>query len=229
MTAAQPQWMSIGTVLEILLPSFPDLKVSKIRFLEAEGLITPERTPSGYRRFTAADVDRVRFVLNAQRDQYLPLRVIKEQLDAMDSGVESLSAARHQPRGPKLIASDGQRLTRKELLAKSGVDDAFLNELLKAQLVAPSKSGYYDESALTLIETARAMIEFGLEVRHLRSFRLAADREAALIANVAVPVANRKDVGARDRAQELASELAGLSLTLHTCLVRSSVSSILDR
>ncbi|MCE5288485.1 MAG: MerR family transcriptional regulator [Nocardiaceae bacterium] len=238
MTAPQQQGMSIGTVLEILRPNFPDITISKIRFLEAEGLVTPERTPSGYRRFSAADCDRLRFVLSAQRDQYLPLKVIKEQLEAIDSGVASLGAAQHQARSPRRLglvapeefrASEPTRLSRKDLLAKANCEDTFLSELIKSGLVVPSKSGYFDDSAVTLIETAKAMCEFGLEVRHLRAYRLAADREAALIAQVAGPVANRKDVGARDRAQELASELAALSLTLHTCLVKSAVSSVLDR
>ncbi len=88
------QWarggMSIGSVLDLLRPDFPDITISKIRFLEAEGLIRPERTPSGYRRFSVADCERLRFVLTAQRDQYLPLKVIKEQLEAIDSGAATL-------------------------------------------------------------------------------------------------------------------------------------------
>ncbi|MGQ4601519.1 transcriptional regulator FtsR [Nocardia sp. R6R-6] len=261
--------MSIGSVLDLLRPDFPDVTISKIRFLEAEGLIRPERTPSGYRRFSGADVERLRFVLTAQRDQYLPLKVIKEQLEAIDRGAATLGvrealARAHSVRTgetePGSVAPDGEpatpgsergagqataprrlgvvpdeispddlrfdheiRLTRKDLLDRAGIDDNFLSDLIRANLIGPGPGGYFDGDAVTLAKTARAMAEFGLEARHLRAFKLAADREAALVAQIAAPIAKSRDAGARARAEETVRELAALSLTLHTCLVKSSV------
>lgn len=230
--------MSIGSVLDQLRPDFPDITISKIRFLEAEGLISPERTPSGYRRFSIADCERLRFVLTAQRDQYLPLKVIKEQLEAIDSGVATLGANQPKPRrlgvvpgevSPEEFRADPEvRISREDLIERAGIDSAFLTELTKSGLVVAGAAGFFDEDAVTLAATAKAMAEFGLEVRHLRAFKLAADREAGLVAQIAGPIAKGKDAGARDRAEEMVRELASLSLTLHTCLVKSAVRGALD-
>ncbi len=142
--------MSIGTVLDRLRPDFPDVTISKIRFLEAEGLISPERTPSGYRRFSIADCERLRYVLTAQRDQYLPLKVIKEQLEAIDKGAATVGAVDSAPRRPRPLAvapgevspeefrSDREvRISRDDLIERSGIDVKFLNELLRSGLVVP--------------------------------------------------------------------------------------------
>ncbi|NLG55399.1 MAG: MerR family transcriptional regulator [Rhodococcus sp.] len=237
-----PSGMSIGSVLDRLRPDFPDVTISKIRFLEAEGLVSPERTPSGYRRFSVADCERLRYVLTAQRDQYLPLKVIKEQLEAIDRGAATVSAVDAPPRRPRALAvAPGEvspeefrtqrevRISREVIRERSGIDDKFLTELIRAGLVVPGPAGFFDENSVTLARTAKAMSEFGLEVRHLRAFKLAADREASLVAQIAGPVAKGRDAGARDRAEEMVRELAALSLTLHTCLVKSAVRGALDR
>ncbi|MGB3770555.1 MAG: MerR family transcriptional regulator [Rhodococcus sp. (in: high G+C Gram-positive bacteria)] len=236
--------MSIGSVLDRLRPDFPDVTISKIRFLEAEGLISPERTASGYRRFSVEDCERLRYVLTAQRDHYLPLKVIKEQLDALDSGASptSVDGSPVGPRGPRalalapgsvspteFIADRHVRMSRSDLLTRADVDESFLLELQKSGLLTAGPAGFYDEEAVVLVRTAAAMAQYGLEVRHLRAFKLAADREANLLAQVAGPVAMGRDAGARDRAQELIRELAALSLSLHTSLVKSAVHGILDK
>lgn len=262
MTGAAQQWahggMSIGSVLDLLRPDFPDITISKIRFLEAEGLIRPERTPSGYRRFSVADCERLRFVLTAQRDQYLPLKVIKEQLEAIDSGAATLGVREARARArttrpdtghpvpddnadvpprlprrlgvpPGRVTSDDFefdhqiRVTQADLLDRAGIDEAFLNDLVRANLITPGPAGFFDADAVTLAATAKAMAEFGLEARHLRAFKLAADREAALVAQIAAPIAKSRDAGARARAEETVRELAALSLTLHASLVKASV------
>ncbi|MEC3918617.1 transcriptional regulator FtsR [Nocardia sp. CDC160] len=257
--------MSIGSVLDLLRPDFPDITISKIRFLESEGLISPERTPSGYRRFHVADVERLRFVLTAQRDQYLPLKVIKEQLEAIDSGAATLGVREARARANAVggvgampdstSASDSRdamsangggrlrrlnavpgevspeelrfdheiRITRADLLDQAGIDEKFLTELIRANLITPGAAGYFDGDAVTLARTAKALSEFGLEARHLRAFKLAADREAAMVAQIAAPIAKSRDADARARAEETVRELAALSLTLHTCLVKTSV------
>ncbi|WP_167479360.1 MULTISPECIES: MerR family transcriptional regulator [Nocardia] len=259
--------MSIGSVLDLLRPDFPDITISKIRFLESEGLIRPERTPSGYRRFSVADCERLRFVLTAQRDQYLPLKVIKEQLEAIDSGAATLGvrearARAHsgrvgvpesglatdsghtdtEPNGrvprrlgvvPGEISPDELRfdheirLTRADLLAQAEIDEKFLNDLIRANLITPGAAGFFDADAVTLAKTARSMSEFGLEARHLRAFKLAADREAALVAQIAAPIAKSRDADARARAEETVRELAALSLNLHAALVKASVRAAL--
>ncbi|EME62850.1 merr family transcriptional regulator [Rhodococcus ruber BKS 20-38] len=234
--------MSIGSVLDRLRPEFPDVTISKIRFLESEGLISPERTPSGYRRFSIADCERLRYVLTAQRDQYLPLKVIKEQLEAIDRGVATVGSVEGRPKRLRTLAvAPGQvspedlradrevRISREDLCGQAGIETSFLTELIRAGLIVPGAAGFFDEDAVLLARTAKAMSEFGLEVRHLRAFKLAADREAGLVAQIAGPVAKGRDVGARARAEEMVRELAALSLTMHTCLVKAAVRGALDR
>ncbi|AEF41583.1 Possible transcriptional regulator [Hoyosella subflava DQS3-9A1] len=221
--------MSIGSVLDQLRPDFPDVTISKIRFLEAEGLISPQRTPSGYRRFSSADCDRLRFVLTAQRDHYLPLKVIREQLDAIDHGSTHEGPVVKLPRTfastSDAFANDNStgRISREALCERSGVDDQFVGDLVSAGFVVPGNAGYFDVDAVLLVKTAWALSEFGLDVRHLRSLRMAADRQAALLAQIAGPVAKGREAGARDRAEELVRELGSLIVTAHGALLKASV------
>jgi DNA-binding transcriptional MerR regulator len=236
--------MSIGAVLDLLRGDFPDVTISKIRFLEAEGLVTPERTASGYRRFTAYDCARLRFVLTAQRDQYLPLKVIKAQLDAqLDGELPKTGSSYGVPRlvsvedtasddsaaGLSGVAPTQVRLRREDLLARSGIDAALLIELIKAGVIKPGTAGFFDEHSVVIAQCARALTEYGVEPRHLRAFRSAADRQSDLIAQIAGPVVKAGKAGARDRADDLAREVAALAITLHTSLIKSAVRDVLDR
>jgi DNA-binding transcriptional MerR regulator len=232
--------MSIGAVLDLLRPDFPDVTISKIRFLEAEGLVTPQRAASGYRRFTAYDCARLRFILTAQRDHYLPLKVIRAQLDAQPDGELPSSGS---PYGvPRLVpvADDGGsgsdtaevpriRLSREDLLERSGVDDDLLTALLKAGVITTGPGGFFDEHAVVILQCARALSEYGVEPRHLRAFRSAADRQSDLIAQIAGPLVKAGKAGARDRADDLAREVAALAITLHTSLIKSAVRDLLHR
>lgn len=226
--------MSIGSVLGRLREDFPDVTISKIRFLESEGLVTPERAPSGYRRFSESDYERLRFVLTAQRDRYLPLKVIKEQLDEMDAGTVSGSAPTllSSARGAVAPATDfgtrGSRVSRDELIERTGVDSAFISELMRNGLLAAGPGGFFDEDAVRLVEAAGSLASYGLETRHLRAFKVSADREAGLVGQIAGPIAKGRGTGARDRAEELVREIAALSVTLHTQLVKAAVRDILD-
>jgi len=233
-----PAGMSIGAVLDLLRPDFPDVTISKIRFLEAEGLVTPQRSAAGYRRFTAYDCARLRFVLTAQRDQYLPLKVIKAQLDAQPDGeLPSAGAAYGAPRlvqvadgeGSQEIAATQVRLRREDLLARAGVDNTMLSALVTAGVIKPGPAGLFDEHSVTIAQCARALADYGVEPRHLRAFRSAADRQSDLIAQIAGPVAAAGKAGARDRADDLAREVAALAITLHTSLIKSAVRDVLDR
>ncbi len=238
-----PTGMSIGAVLDSLRPDFPDVTISKIRFLEAEGLVTPERTASGYRRFTAYDCARLRFILTAQRDQYLPLKVIKAQLDAQPDGELPRTGSAYGV--PRLVPVSGEpdasedfsasvaptqvRLSREDLLARSGVDDELLSALVKAGVITTGPGGFFDEHSVIIVQCAHALAEYGVEPRHLRAFRSAADRQSDLIAQIAGPVVKAGKAGARDRADDLAREVAALAITLHTSLIKSAVRDVLDR
>lgn len=232
--------MSIGAVLDSLRPDFPDVTISKIRFLEAEGLVTPERTASGYRRFTAYDCARLRFILTAQRDQYLPLKVIKAALDAQPDGELPQTGS---PYGvPRLVPVPGEadeidaaaartqmRVSREDLLSRSGVGDKLLTALIKEGVITTGPAGFFDEHSVVIAQCARALTEYGVEPRHLRAFRSAADRQSDLIAQIAGPVVKAGKAGARDRADDLAREVAALAITLHTSLIKSAVRDVLDR
>ena len=239
-----PPGISIGAVLDLLRPDFPDVTISKIRFLEAEGLVTPQRSPSGYRRFTAYDCARLRFILTAQRDHYLPLKVIKSQLDAQPDGElpRSSSAQRDSAYpAPRLVpvtdetspagssAAGPVRLTREDLLERSGVSAELLAALRKNGIITAGPGGFFDEHAIVIAQCASALGDYGIEPRHLRAFRSAADRQSDLIAQIAGPVGKAGTTGARDRADDLAREVAALAITLHTSLIKSAVRDVLDR
>jgi DNA-binding transcriptional MerR regulator len=233
-TSAARASMTIGEVLGLLAAEFPDITVSKIRFLESEGLIEPERSPSGYRKFAHADVERLRFILAAQRDHYLPLRVIKEHLDAVDDGLAPppLEARRRSPRG--LVATDSVyedagdvRLTRRQLLDVAGVDPEVLLELEEFGLISRVGSRY-DRDALTVARAAAALRSFGFEGRHLRAVKAAADREIGLIEAAVAPTLRQRSPGAHARAEETAREIASLSVKLHAALVSAGLRAALD-
>lgn len=225
---------NIGQVLEQLRPDFSGVTISKIRFLEDQGLIKPERTAAGYRKFSEDDVDRLRYILRMQRDHYLPHKVIAEHLDAIDRGLEPPAIEGVVPTVPKVALSDGGapsadsfratsdvRLSRRELVKLAEVDEALLSQLEQFGLVsAKAGTGHYDTDALLVARTARELADFGIEPRHLRAFRTAADREIGLVEQVVAPLARGRDASARGRAEETAAQIASLAVKLHAALVR---------
>jgi DNA-binding transcriptional MerR regulator len=235
--------MSIGEVLAALRPEFPDVTISKIRFLESEGLIEPERTPSGYRKFSRDDIARLRYVLTAQRDNYLPLRVIKSHLEAIDRGLEPPATPGGGPQVPRaLVSADGLpdaaafhrdaselRLSRAELCDAAGVTDDQLTAMEQYGLVTARPGGYYDGDALVIAKTVAELQGFGVEPRHLRAFRSAADREVGLVEQVVAPLVRQRNPEARGRADEVARELAALSVRLHAALVKAGLRPQLGR
>jgi DNA-binding transcriptional MerR regulator len=216
--------MSIGEVLAELRVDYPDTTISKLRFLEAEGLVEPSRTPAGYRKYTRADVARLRYVLAAQRDHYLPLRVIREQLAAIDRGETPVLVAVPPPGPasrpePESRPAD-ERLTRAELLARAGVDEDTLADLETHGVVGREPGGWYPAAAVDVAAAAGALAEFGLEARHLRAYRVAADRDVGLFAQLVAPMARGSGPDARARADEAVRELSALTQRLHAALVR---------
>ncbi|WP_329790031.1 MerR family transcriptional regulator [Lentzea sp. DG1S-22] len=177
MTAGRPQRgvIGIGAVLALLRPEFPDVTISKIRFLEAEGLVRPARTASGYRQFSAADVERLRFVLSAQRDRYLPLKVIREQLDA--------------------VPVDSTAVSRAELLARTGFSADQLTQLERDGLLRPGPGGRFTTDDITALRTIRTMTGLGVEREHLRAVRAAADHEVVLLKSFSDPETVRELAG----------------------------------
>jgi DNA-binding transcriptional MerR regulator len=225
--------MNIGQVLDLLRPDFPTITIPKIRFLEEKGLIKPQRTPAGYRKFAEGDVERLRYVLRMQRDHYLPLKVIGEHLDAIDRGLEPPPIEPTVPTVPTVaVNSDGLpaaesyrrhdqlRISRNELLKITEIDEQTLDQLEDYGLVNPMRSGHYDTDALVIAQAAKGLADFGLEARHLRAFKTAADREVGLVEQVVTPVRRGRDASASARAEETMSEIAALAVKLHATLVK---------
>jgi DNA-binding transcriptional MerR regulator len=221
---------SIGHVLGLLKNEFPDISISKIRFLETEGLISPQRAPSGYRRYTDADVERLRYVLSVQRSHYLPLKVIREHLEAMDRGQPppalespfpmtetSAAASSGQPSQPTARAP--VRLTRAELLEASGLTELALAELERNQIVQTRRgSKHYGRDALTLAIAARRLGEYGIDGRHLRAFKISADREVGLVEQAIAPHVRRAG-GNKD----VSGEVTQLVISFHAALLRTAM------
>ncbi|MFD7628141.1 MerR family transcriptional regulator [Streptomyces sp. NPDC059851] len=234
--ASAGRLVSIGTVLTMLRDEFPEVTISKIRFLEAEGLVEPRRTPSGYRKFSTGDVERLGRILRLQRDHYLPLKVIREQLDALDRGeqVRIPAPTAHgdgaepagpggPPGGPGRELPAGTRVGRAELIAAAEADEAQLAEWESYGLLAEAPGGGYDADALTVARLVADLGRFGLEPRHLRAMKAAADREAGLVEQVVAPLRRHRNPQTRAHAEATVKELAGLSVRLHEALVQAAL------
>ncbi|MGE9807535.1 MerR family transcriptional regulator [Janibacter sp. G1551] len=254
--------LTIGAVLELLREDFPEVTISKLRYLESEGLVTPERSPKGYRRFSAADVARLGYVLRAQRDHFLPLKVIRARLDEADRGVAPLDLAdpvgvgessapatvpddtSPDEGGPATgsgrgsaasgdllppVAADGLRLTQRELRQRAGLAPEDFQHLITYGLVRPDAEGYYGANALAAASAAAALMASGLEARHLRPFRTAADREVSLAGHVLA----QRQFGPRSRLAanatpavsdaDVLEEVLRQCLALHVALVREEL------
>ncbi len=221
--------LTVGAVVRALEPDFPDVTISKVRFLEAEGLVTPARTASGYRQFTPEDVERLRYVLRAQRDLFWPLKVIKDNLEAINRGLTPGDAVDGRPQSPPptpdpdvpdaadLAARPELRLTAPELARATGLGPDEVSDLASHGLLRPDTAGLHDEADLRVAHAAAGLATYGVQPRHLRAFRAAADREVGLVEQV---------VGARRGAdaQRHAAEVAHLCLSLHAALVRGGLS-----
>jgi DNA-binding transcriptional MerR regulator len=202
----------IGEVLAQLQPEFPDISTSKIRFLEAEGLIEPARSRSGYRRFSAADIERLRHILTMQRDSYLPLRVIRERLSDGAEGTDGQPPAGRSPAD----------MTRRQLLDAAEISEAELTELEDYGLIR-RVGRQYGADALAVARALAALRQYGVQARHLRPVKAAADRAANLVEQVIAPQLRQRGPGARDAAARTAWQIADLTLRLHATLVESAL------
>ncbi|OYO21937.1 hypothetical protein CGZ93_08330 [Enemella dayhoffiae] len=229
---------SIGQVLTILKTEFPDISISKIRFLETEGLVSPERAPSGYRRYADNDVERLRYILSVQKNHYLPLKVIREHLDMMDRGMAPPRIESPRPSaGPEVVNGAptpgagptqtpirppmGQqprplRLSRRELLEASGLSEAALAELERELLVAPRRgTAYYNRDAVTIAIAARRLAEYGIDARHLRQIKSFANREFGIIEQAVAPYQRRAGGG-----RNVAKDVTQLMIHVHAAMMR---------
>ncbi|RYE80083.1 MAG: MerR family transcriptional regulator [Myxococcales bacterium] len=233
---------NIGEVLADLRAEFPDedIKAPKLRFLEAEGLIKPERTQSGYRKYSVDDMERLRYIITMQREHYLPLKVIREHLDAMDRGLEP-PLVNGKPVAPRVVITpDGTpdadsyraertdvRISRKELLKTAEISEELLDQLETFGLVKLRPGArHYDSDALLIAKTAGELAAYGFEPRHLRSFKTAADREVGLVEQLVTTLRRSREDGAEGRAAQAMDEVAALSVRLHAALVKSGLRSL---
>jgi len=241
-TQSLSEWskLSIGKVIDELGAEFPELSITKIRYLESEGLIEPERTSSGYRKFSYSDVERLRFILRHQRDKFWPLGHIRQVLEDMDQGIVPPETVGGAVAVPNLVlAGDGLpnagsfaagrsqiRLSRAEILDSAGISEEMLDAIEQYGLVSRrKKQTYYDGAALSIAATVAEFAKLGLEPRHLRIFKTAADREIGLFDQIVSPVTKHKEPDAKLRVEEMVANLAALSVRLHTLLVRNGLSA----
>jgi DNA-binding transcriptional MerR regulator len=230
-------YLSIGEVLDTLRDDFPDISISKIRFLEAEGLISPERTESGYRKFYDRDLARLRYILSLQRDHFLPLKVIRERLEQADSNGGALpvpdeprparSAKTRATAPPAAAEMAAVQLSRAELCKAAGLSEEQLSSLEDFGLLEPSEGGSYDENDLLVARSARKFFDYGVEARHLRMYRQFAEREANFFEQIVAPGTRRRDPNAQTEASKAVRELAALSRQIKEAALRSSLRELL--
>lgn len=214
--------LSIGQVLARLSPEFPSLTSSKLRFLEVQGIVTPMRTESGYRKFSSDDLDRLRLALTLQRDHYLPLSVIREYLEDVDAGRNPATPNSVPP--PSIVPAP-RRYRRDELLAASGAAPQLLNDAISTGVLGADA---YTDQSVALLRALVALDRHGIEPRHLRALRQGAQRDVALIESALAPLLRRTDSSSRGRAGEIAPELAQRLEEVRAIFVTAALDKLLD-
>ena len=213
-TVKTAKTMSIGTVLKRLQVEFPEVTVSKIRFLETEGLVSPARTASGYRRFTDEDVDRLRYVLTLQRDKFLPLKVIREQLTAIDAGTVT-----------PLSQLPAERLNDREVAERAGVDADIVAAALRSGFIAPDRAGYFSTDDVTVVRSLAALSSFGFDARAIAMLKNSASRQADLIRRVTPAPQGSTDSADQQRREQHHHEVAALVMTLISAVMKNELAA----
>lgn len=227
---------SIGEVINKIRDEFPDVTISKIRFLESNGLITPTRTQSGYRKFSVIDIERLRYILRMQRDHFLPLKVILTHLDAIDRGLEPPTIGDVTPRPPRAVESTDSlarsesvkavRLTRSELIENAECEDSLIDELLSYGLLSDDNKGFFDGRDLAIVRSAATLAGFGLEPRHLKVIKTSASREVDLFTPLLSNARSGKNPASSAQIEELSLQLSNAILQLHENLVRDLIDDL---
>jgi len=216
------QLFTIGNVCRRLKAEFPDISISKIRYLEDQGLLTLKRTQGGYRLFGEDDVERLETILRLQRDEFLPLRVIREEL-AAGAGRE-----RRRRRG---VGAPEEDVDLDELCARAGIDAKTVRELEEFGLIEPHVEGrqrLYSETDVEIAAACETLARYGISARHLRAFRTAADREAALIEALVAPALRSRNVDRRRAGMEDLQQLAETAQELSQLLFARNVRRLAD-
>ena len=221
-----PAARTIGRVLEMIRSEFPDISVSKLRYLETEGLISPDRQqPSGYRRFSQEDIDRLLYVLRAQRDRYLPLKVIREELEALDRGETPASLepdeppAPAEPRPAPVRATSPRSLTRRQLLEQSGLGERSFVQLERMKIIQPIEGKqFYSPDALVVATAAKRLSSYGIDLRQLRVVQQAATMEAAIVEQALAPYRRRAG-----QPEQVVSELFHIMMQAHGGLLAGQI------
>ncbi|HEU4355214.1 MAG TPA: MerR family transcriptional regulator [Actinomycetota bacterium] len=233
---ATRNYQSIGEVLVTVKTEFPDITISKIRFLESEGLIDPERTPSGYRKFYAKDLERLRAILKMQRDEYLPLKVIKERLLDQEAAPSDVSApaTEEAPEPAEELAEPptGLQMSLDEMSAATGIDRERIRELESFGLVTshgPESARYYDGDDYIVLSIVKDFFRFGVEPRHLTMYKHFAEREAAFFESIVLPQLRQRNPDARRTATSSLTELAKASRKLKSALLRTNLRRYLSQ
>lgn len=220
-TARSSKLFTIGRVLDILELDFPELSPSKLRFLEDQGLVTPQRTDSGYRKFTEDDIDRLRIILELQRDQYLPLKVIRQYLDDLDTGKTPKLPNSSEPKS--LRVKQGKKFTELELIAETAISPALIADAREVGLISAEPFSAAD------VAVARSVVQlqrFGIAPRHLRGLKAAADREIGIIEGVVAPILAKNETGSRSRAAHFAEEIESQFASIRAEIIRSVIGKI---
>ena len=231
---ATRNYQSIGEVLVAVKTEFPDITISKIRFLEAEGLIEPERTPSGYRKFYAQDLDKLKSILRMQRDEYLPLKVIKERLLKQEAGEdveldadgEPLEAAAAEVSEEIADAPTGLQMSLEEMSAATGIEKERIKDLESFGIVCshgPDGAKYYDGDDYIILSIVKDFFRFGIEPRHLTMYKHFADRETSFFEALVAPTLRQKNPDARKAAAQTLTDLSVTSRKFKQALLRTNL------
>ncbi len=231
--AGTRNYQSIGEVLVSVKTEFPDITISKIRFLEAEGLIEPERTPSGYRKFYVQDVDRLKSILRMQRDEYLPLKVIKERLAKQDAGPDAPVEAGDGAEGDEASvveeiadAPTGLQMSIEEMSTATGIDRDRIKELESFGIVCshgPDGARYYDGDDFVILSIVKDFFRYGIEPRHLTMYKHFADRESSFFDQIVAPTLRQRNPDARRSAAQTLAELSSTSRKFKQALLRTNL------
>ncbi|MEX0789194.1 MAG: MerR family transcriptional regulator [Actinomycetota bacterium] len=234
-------YMTIGDVIKTLAEEFPDVTLSKVRFLEAEGLIEPERTPSGYRRFYQEDLAKLRYILRLQRDHFVPLKVIRKRLEHFDPSETPENEAPEAPAPPPIRATreeneletleGGLSLSLTDFVNATGMTEEEVKELEDYGLVRanplPSGGSYFDEDDLLVAKLAKEFAKFGIHARHLRMYKNFAEKEAGLFEQVVIPLSRAGGESRKGVSQSL-NDLAKLSRRLKQVMLKSRLKDYLS-
>lgn len=225
--------LKIGAVVDALSDEFPDISVSKVRFLEGEGLIDPDRTSSGYRQFRSADVERIRYILRQQRDHFLPLKVIKDNLAKWERGIEPTTAPPDGPPPETYFATAEHTYDTQALAQTAGVTVRLVEDMVRhgvlAPTVGPDGLETFDSDDVAIVRAAQRMVGHGLEARHLRQFRLAANREVDLYRQLTGPMLRHANPASLRQAAEVLADVAQAARDLQETIVRSQLRDTLGR